>query len=69
MGLFILLLFYLLIIGFGAGETHIAIVDTIFAEILITRHTFNQFVCLYFGTTGTAVSFHRTDLLAGNLIT
>jgi hypothetical protein len=65
MGLFILLLFYLLIIGFGAGETHIAIVDTIFTEILITRHTFNQFVCLYFGTTGTAVSFHRTDLLAG----
>jgi hypothetical protein len=60
----LLLLFDLLIVGFRAGKTHIALVDTIFAEILLTRRTFNQFVCLNFGTTGTAVGFHRTDLLA-----
>jgi hypothetical protein len=60
----LLLLFYLLIIGFRAGKAHIAVVDTILTEILLTRHTFNQFVCLNFGTTRTAVGFHRPDLLA-----
>jgi hypothetical protein len=29
-------LFALFIIGFGTGETHIAFIDTIFAEILLT---------------------------------
>jgi hypothetical protein len=42
--LVLLFLFTIFIIGFGAGETHIAFVDAIFTEILLTRSTFDQFI-------------------------
>jgi hypothetical protein len=34
--LFVLFLLYLLIIGLRASETHIAFIDTVFTEILLT---------------------------------
>jgi hypothetical protein len=42
--LVLLFLFAVFIIGFGAGETHVAFIDAIFTEILLARGTFNQFI-------------------------
>jgi hypothetical protein len=42
--LVLLFLFAIFIIGFGAGETHVAFIDAIFTEILLARSTFNQFI-------------------------
>jgi hypothetical protein len=42
--LVLLFLFAILVIGFGTGETHVAFIDAIFTEILLARHTFNQFI-------------------------
>ena len=42
--LVLLFLFAIFIIGFCTGETHVAFIDAIFAKILLTRDTFNQFI-------------------------
>ena len=49
--LVVLFFFTLFIISFGAGKTHIALVDAIFTEILLARGTFNQFIGLDFRPT------------------
>jgi hypothetical protein len=49
--LVLVLLLAIFIIGFGTGETHITFIDAIFAKILLTRDTFNQFIGLDFRPT------------------
>jgi hypothetical protein len=42
--LVLLFVFAIFIVGFGTGETHVALIDAIFAKILLARCTFNQFI-------------------------
>jgi hypothetical protein len=49
--LVLLILFGILIVSFGTGETHVTFIDAIFTEILLARCTFNQFVGLDFRPT------------------
>ena len=42
--LVILFLVAFFIIGFCTGKTHITLIDAVFAKILLTRDTFNQFI-------------------------
>jgi hypothetical protein len=42
--LVLIFLFAIFIVGFRAGEAHVAFVDAILAKILLTRDTFNQFI-------------------------
>src|SRR5919201_1799105 len=66
-------LFFLLLsildLGLSTGETHVAIVDTILAEVLLTRHTLYQFIRLNFAATSTAICFHGcASLLPSSLL-
>jgi hypothetical protein len=42
--LVLLFVFALFIVGFGTGEAHVALIDAIFTEILLTRCTLYQFI-------------------------
>jgi hypothetical protein len=42
--LVLIFLIAIFIIGFRTGETHVAFIDAIFAKILLTRDTFDQFI-------------------------
>jgi hypothetical protein len=49
--LVLVFLFALFIISFGTGKTHVAFIDAIFTEVLLARHTLNQFIGLNFRPT------------------
>jgi hypothetical protein len=49
--LVLVFLFAPFVISFGTGKTHVAFIDAIFTEILLTRHTLDQFIGLNFRPT------------------
>jgi hypothetical protein len=49
--LLLLFVFGIFIVSFGAGETHVALIDAIFAKILLARYTLDQFVGFNFRPT------------------